>query len=117
MGNGMHNARDVARVDEQNEELSIRRSACQGETSEKGWEAASNERRLPPGVAAASAAMSDRMVPIAEAAITAMVRVWAARPGRRAEEAGYFLERLAEAMLSPRERAARVNAEIIRRVG
>jgi len=65
----------------------------------------------------ASAAMSDRMVPIAEAAITAMVRVWAARPGRRAEEAGYFLERLAEAMLSPRERAARVNAEIIRRVG
>lgn len=59
----------------------------------------------------------ETMRPVSESLIIGLVRGWSAKKGRRAEEAGHFLEQIAEAMLTPRERAQRVDAELVRRLG
>lgn len=49
--------------------------------------------------------------------ICAMVRAWAGRKSRTADEAAALLQGVCDAMLSPRERAQRVDAAIVRRLG
>ena len=83
--------------------------------SEEVMELSSSRRSALAGNA--SGETSDRMVPVAEAAITAMVRIWASDSRRTATEANDLLSAILGAMLSPRERAELVDAEILRRVG
>ena len=49
--------------------------------------------------------------------ICAMVRAWAGRKSRTADEAAALLQGVCDAMLSPRERARRVDAAVLRNVG
>lgn len=94
-------------------ELSIRRSGLQSEAPEKSG--AATMKRSPAGVAAAQAdaAMTGR--PMMDA-IEAMTRLWA-KTNPDAVDACELLDRVTRAMLSPREKARRVDAEILRRVG
>lgn len=59
--------------------------------------------------------MGEPMKTVGTALIVGLVRAWAERESRTAEEAGELLNAICSAMLSPRERAQRVDRAIVRR--